>query len=97
MITIRYDFVVGDELSYIEGLSMGDNFATNCLDFFTFGDIDVYLVRKDGGYICVAELLSDRGYSSKCIRIEHDLVRLLKGGVLKFKYKNEDGTITYGY
>lgn len=88
MIIINYDFISGNELSYVEGLEAKDNFETNCLDFFSFDNLkyDVKVLKKDGSYILMSELLDNDGsYTLKQIRIAHNLQKLLKGGTFNFK------------
>lgn len=80
MITIHWDFVDGTELSYAEGKEKGDNFTTNCLDFFRI-DKDVEVVKKNGEYISSIELRSNRGYhTDKFIRNAHNIHKMLVAG-----------------
>ena len=53
MITIHYDFTDGTEVSFKEGIALGDNFKTHCLDFFNMEEKvdEVMVIRKDGTYI----------------------------------------------
>lgn len=80
MITIHWDFVDGTEVSYIEGIRLGDNFTTNCLDFFNM-DIavdDVVVKRKDGSRIH-RKYIND--YSrGKEIRKTHNIHKMLVAG-----------------
>lgn len=90
MITINYDFVSGKELSYIEGLEQKDNFETNVLTFFCFDqlekDIDVKVVKKNGDYIILSELLNyNNGYCEKSLRPAHNVYKLLVAGSFEFK------------
>lgn len=87
MIIINYDFVDGSEVSYAEGVELKDNFTTNCLDFFSF-DLqvdDVVVVDKLGGVISRNGLLTDNYYTSKEIRKEHNIQKILKSGGFNFK------------
>lgn len=80
MISIHYDFTDGSEISYVEGLKKGDNFTTNCLDFFNFDTKadDVIVFNKNGKYISRNELLINDGrYTSKEIRKEHNIHKML--------------------
>lgn len=99
MIKIHYDFTDGTEVSYIEGLKLGDNFNTNCLNFFSF-DIkceDVMVIDKLGNSISRNELLDDNVYTTKKIRLSHNIQKMLKAN--SFKLINPltelDGIITF--
>ena len=50
MIEIHWDYTDGTEVSWIEGLNIGDNFTTCCTKFFNQDVItdDVVVIRKDG-------------------------------------------------
>jgi hypothetical protein len=87
LIIINYDFISGNEVSYIEGKKLKDDFETNVLDFFNF-DIkpNVVVLKKDGSYINKEELLKNNGsYTKKEIRKSHNIIKLLKSGYLDFK------------
>jgi len=90
MITIHFDFTDGTEVSYAEGfnlLNKGIPFSTHCLDFFSFDYGDVRLVKNDGSYISVQELLKNTGeYTNKQIRKEHNIRKVLGRGE-GFKWK----------
>lgn len=80
MIKIHFDFTDGTEVSYAEGYALGDNFTTCCLDFFTT-DQDAVVVKKNGEYLSVKEiLLNDGSYTKKHIRHAHNLQKLLIAG-----------------
>jgi len=85
MITIHMDYVDGTEVSYAEGLALGDNFTTNCLTFFsndlTTAD-NVVVAYKSGMSIDRNELMSNQGfrYTSKHMRSEHNLCKMLIAG-----------------
>lgn len=76
MIIIHYDFTNGSEVSYIEGKILGDNFVTNCLDFFNFDEPvdDIIVLRKDGTQISRKNI---QQHTSKEIRKEHNLHKML--------------------
>ena len=81
MIEIHFDFTDGTEISYDEGIKKGDNFTTCCLDFFCFDtDVDdVVVIKKNGDYISRNHLLlNDGAYTSKEIRKEHNIQKMLK-------------------
>ncbi len=82
MITIHYDFTTGDEVSYVEGLKLGDNFTTHCLEFFNM-DIDVneVLVLSKSGYISRKNL---NNHTTKEIRKEHNIRKILVAGGFKW-------------
>ncbi len=79
MIVINYDFVDGTEVSYVEGLKLKDNFTTNCLDFFSFDiDVEVEVKKKNGSFISKKFLLDNNMHTTKEIRKEHNIVKMLK-------------------
>ena len=89
MITIHYDYKVGNELSYAEGVEAGDHFTTNCLDFFTTDNPanDVIVLKHNGDYISRNELLAgDTQYTLKEIRRAHNIHKMLVAGSFKFKH-----------
>lgn len=93
MITINYDFVSGKEISYGEGIEKKDNFETNVLTFFCFDqleeNIDVKVVKKNGDYILLSELLlNNNGYCEKELRQAHNVYKLLVAGTFEFKKIN---------
>lgn len=88
MIKIHYDFIDNTELSYYEGLLKGDDFNTNCLDFFCFDTnaTDVVIINKNGNYISRNELLVNNGcYTTKQIRKSHNILKLFKANAFKWK------------
>ena len=87
MIVVRFDYTVGNEISYVEGMNKEDDFATNCLSFFSSGPIaNVLVVKQDGSYINRDELLLDSSpYTSKEVRPSHNLEKMLKAGAFKFR------------
>ena len=79
MITIHWDFTDGSEVSYQEGLELKDNFTTCCLEFFNM-DIevdDVVVVGRTGKKISRKNI---QQYTSKEIRKEHDIRKMLVAG-----------------
>lgn len=90
MIIINYDFVSGKELSYVEGCEKKDDFETNVLTFFCFDQlengVDVKVVKKNGDYIILSELLrQDNGYCEKELRPAHNVYKLLVAEMFDFK------------
>lgn len=87
MTTIRLDFTDGTEISYLEGITKKDNFNTHCLDFFFFDNaFDVTCIKKDGTKIVLSDIRRyPKMFSDKEIRAEHNLVKLLKNNILKFR------------
>lgn len=86
MIKIHIDFKDGTELSLIEGQAKGDNFTTNCLDFFQIDNPaeEVRIIYSDGSYISRNELLSKQGkYCAKQIRKEHNIQKMFLAGTFK--------------
>ena len=83
-ITIRWDFKVGDELPYaqaLEALERGEDFTTNCLEFFNADNLGAEVIRKDGKHISVENLLNNiGGHTHKHIRKEHNLHKILISG-----------------
>lgn len=93
-ITINFDFVSGKEVSFIEGKDKymdGESFETNCLEFFQFHSLAIYddvIVKAKGNkYISLKELLSneDTSYTTKEIRVSHNVRKMLVAGSLEFK------------
>jgi hypothetical protein len=84
MITIHWDFEDGTEVSYIKGKNLGDNFSTNCLDFFNMDENvdDVIVLRSDGYKISRKNI---HLHSSKQIRKEHNIHKMLKAGSFIWK------------
>ena len=83
-IIIRYDYKVGDELPYaqaLEALERGEDFATNCLEFFNTDNLGAFVIREDGKCIFVEDLLNNvGGHTQKHIRKEHNLHKILISG-----------------
>lgn len=83
-IIIRYDYKLGDELPYaqaLEALERGEDFATNCLEFFNADNLGAEVIRKDGKHISVENLLNNvGGHTQKHIRKEHNLHKILISG-----------------
>ena len=97
-IVINFDFVSGNEISYVEGVAKfmsGIGFETNCLDFFQFDSLvqygDVVVMKKDGSYISLAELLVNENneYTPKEIRVSHNVRKMLVAGSIDFKTKTK--------
>lgn len=76
MITIHYDFTNGTEISFIEGKQLGDNFTTNCLEFFNMNEPvdEVLVLRKNGTKISRKNI---QNHSVKQIRKEHNIYKML--------------------
>lgn len=90
MIKIHIDFKDGTELSLIEGQAKGDNFTTNCLDFFQMDNPaeEVKIIYSNGSYISRNELLTKQGkYCYKQVRKEHNIQKMFLAG--KFKPSKE--------
>ncbi len=89
MLIIHFDFIDGTEVSYAEGKELGDNFTTNCLNFFTtYGapNSDVVVVKKDGSYISRNDLLNGKHPTyDKQIRKAHNIDKMLIAGCFEFK------------
>jgi hypothetical protein len=83
MITIHWDFTDGTEVSYVTGKVLQDNFTTCCLEFFDMNQPcdDVIVLRRDGRRISRNNIQLS---TSKEIRPEHNIRKLLVSGVLKF-------------
>lgn len=79
MITIHYDFTDGTEVSYMEGKILGDDFNTNCLDFFNMDENvdEVIVLRSDGAFISRKNI---QQHSFKEIRKSHNIHKMLKAG-----------------
>ncbi len=86
MIHIHYDFTDGTEVSYAEGLILGDNFNTCCLDFFNFDiEQDVIIIKRDGSKISKNHLLENTGcYTKKEIRKTHDIQKMFKANTFNW-------------
>lgn len=105
-ITINFDFVSGKEVSFVEGkdkFMCGESFETNCLEFFQFDSLAIYddvIVKAKGGkYISLKELLSneDTSYTSKEIRISHNVRKMLVAGSLEFKQREVKSDVKLDY
>lgn len=93
-IIIQWDFSRNVK-SYIEGLELikkgANEINTNCLNFFSFSylsrEYDVKVVKQNGDYIILSELLTDKEneYTTKEIRWAHNIHKLLLAGALDFK------------
>ena len=79
MITIHFDFKDGTEVPYMQGKLLGDNFTTNCLDFFNMDEDvdDVVVLRSDGCKISRKEI--DK-HTKKEIRKSHNIHKMLVAG-----------------
>lgn len=86
MIYIHYDFTDGTEVSYKEGLKLRDNFHTNCLDFFNWGESvdDVWVIRYDGSILSRNALLKYGTYTSKEITKKHNIQKMLKANTFNW-------------
>jgi len=87
MIEIHWDFVDGTEISYAEGLKKKDDFATNCLDFFTTDNpaSDVVILSKNNHRLSRNRLLyNDVFHTDKEIRKEHNILKMLKAGAFSW-------------
>lgn len=84
IITIRWDFKLGDELPYaqaLEALEAGESFCTNCLEFFSADNLGAMVVRRKGGRLRVIDLLENSGeYTQKRITPVHNLHKMLVAG-----------------
>lgn len=84
IITIRWDFKLGDELPYAQGLEAleaGESFCTNCLEFFSADNLGAMVVRRNGGRLRVIDLLENSGkYTQKRITPVHNLHKMLIAG-----------------
>ena len=92
MITIHYDYTDGTEVSYIEGVRLGDNFTTTCTSFFSFMfSADVRVLKKDSTSITKSKLLAnDSGiYSTNNIKGTEDIEKMLLSNVLIFRNEDE--------
>lgn len=105
-ITINFDFVSGKEVSFVEGRDKymdGESFETNCLEFFQFDSLAIYddvIVKAKGGkYISLKELLSneDTSYTSKEIRVSHNVRKMLVAGSLEFKQREAKSDVKLDY
>lgn len=105
-ITINFDFVSGKEVSFVEGkdkFMSGESFETNCLEFFEFDSLamydDVIVKAKGGKYISLKELLSneDTSYTSKEIRVSHNVRKMLVAGSLEFKQREVKSDVKLDY
>lgn len=105
-ITINFDFVSGNEVSFVEGkhkFVCGESFTTNCLEFFQFDSLAIYddvIVKAKGGkYISLKELLSneDTSYTSKEIRVSHNVRKMLVAGSLEFKQREAKSDVKLDY
>ena len=76
MIIIHYDFTDGSEVSFKEGITLGDNFKTHCLDFFNMDEKvdEVLVIKKDGSYISRNNI---NLHTPKAIRKSHDIHKML--------------------
>ena len=84
-IIINFDFVSGNELSYLEGLNSKVAFETNCLEFFCFDYPNSKVVKRNGEWISVKSLLKNDGtHTRKHLRHAHNLRRMLVAGSLMF-------------
>lgn len=79
MITIHWDFKDGSEVSYMQGKLLGDNFTTNCLDFFNMDERvdDVVVLRSDG---CKISRKNIENHTNKQIRQSHNIHKMLLAG-----------------
>lgn len=86
MIIIHYDFTDESEISYMEGCEKGDDFTTHCLNFFCFDYSDVKIVKANGDYIVLKELLDNTGeYTDREIRFGHNAMKMLIADCFKWK------------
>lgn len=105
-ITINFDYISGNEVSFAEGRDKfvyGESFTTNCLEFFQFDSLAIYddvIVKAKGGkYISLKELLSneDTSYTSKEIRVSHNVRKMLVAGSLEFKQREAKSDVKLDY
>lgn len=95
LVIIQFDFSGGNELlSYIEVLDSikreTPSIYTTCLDFFNFSTLkqgyDVKLVKSNGDYILLSELLlNTKEYTAREIRKIHNVRKLLLANEFTFK------------
>ncbi len=95
-IMIFWDYTEPECVSYQEGLRLMQkelNFCTNVLDFFSFSALkqlsgkDIIIYSKDGSYISVMELLTNKGnYTKKEIRPAHNIRKMLVAGSFQWKH-----------
>lgn len=105
-ITINFDYISGNEVSFAEGRDKfmdGESFETNCLEFFQFDSLviydDVIVKAKGGKYISLKELLynEDTSYTSKEIRVSHNVRKMLVAGSLEFKQREAKSGVKLDY
>jgi len=85
VIEIRWDFTKGDELSYSQGKECKDDFATNCLEFFSMDNPCAYVVRMDNKKITVQALLkNDKKHINKEMRKSHNIRKMLVSGAFEW-------------
>jgi hypothetical protein len=94
LIIIPYDYSHPDALSYME---VNDEIKketalifTNCLNFFDFSvydkGYDVKVLKRDGSYILLSELLNNpHVYTPKIIRKAHNVSKMLMANSFEFK------------
>lgn len=88
MIKIHFDFTDGTEVSYIEGYELGDDFTTNCLDFFNNDEEvdDVVVIDKHGSQLSRKKLMSNKSeYTDKQMLNTHNLQKMLKAGSFRWR------------
>lgn len=84
MIKIHYDFTDKTEISYKEGLEKGDNFTTNCLQFFCLDNkaSEVIIINKEGKYISRNNI---QAHTLKEIRKEHNILKMFLSEAFDWK------------
>ena len=105
MIKVHFDFTDGTELSYSESINnRTTDFTTHSLEiidqWLTFDRLlpEIIVLRKDGSYIDVREVLNNDGkYGDKYLTRDHSLALMIKASALKWQppKENED-TIVKG-
>lgn len=94
LIVIPFDYTTEKVLSYVEVQKEIEKetslIHTNCLDFFSFSTLDkgydVKVVKKNGEYILLSELLlNDNFYTTRHMRKAHHVHKMLLANSFTFK------------
>lgn len=97
MIKVHFDFTDGTELSYSESINNSTNdFTTHSLEVidqwleFDRSPSEIVILRKDGSYIDIKEVLKNDGkYSDKYLTRDHSLARMIKANALEWQPPKE--------